>query len=177
MISFDDKGGGYFEQIRLRGFNFEAQKEKKLVYTTFGFFDSPTKEEKKQRVLSNASHITLRKVSGARFFESRKIYENRNINFLKGMRFVAERECFLTLDNTFDERFVDEFQLKVVTRRISRYDFIMPKYRFPYKGVEFNHFLFYVKMCQGNIKMKSYHQVTRSDTMCKASTSRKICFF
>ena len=54
-INLDDKGGEYFEQIRLRGFNFEAQKEKKLVCTTFGFFNRLTKEEKKAaEIVSNA---------------------------------------------------------------------------------------------------------------------------
>ena len=38
MISLDDKSGGYFEQIRLRGFNLELKKKKKLVYTTFSLF-------------------------------------------------------------------------------------------------------------------------------------------
>ena len=58
----------YFEQIRIRGFNFEAQNDKKLVYRTFGFIKSLTKEKKIAIVIvSNATHVTLGKVPGARF--------------------------------------------------------------------------------------------------------------
>ena len=44
-------------------------------------------------MISGASHITLRIVTGARFFVLKKIYEYRNVKLLKGMRFVAERGC------------------------------------------------------------------------------------
>ena len=70
--------------------------------------------------------MTLRKVPGTRFFALRKIYENRNVNFLKGMQFVAERDCRLTLGYAFDERFVYEIKLKNETRRTYKYNFIMP---------------------------------------------------
>lgn len=68
-------------------------------------------------MISDASHITLRIVTGARFFASKKIYECRNVNLSKGMRFVAERGCCLTLDYALDERFVYGFELKNVRKK------------------------------------------------------------
>ena len=66
-INFDDKGGGYFKQIRLRGFR-SSKREKTFIYNLW-FFNSLTKEEKKAvAIVSNAFHITLRKVPGARVF-------------------------------------------------------------------------------------------------------------
>ena len=61
------------------------------------------------------------------------------------MRFVGEKDCRLTLGYAFDERFVYEFELKNKTRRISKYDFVMPNSRLPNKGVEFDHFRFVFK--------------------------------
>ena len=46
----------------------------------------------------------------------------------------------LTLCYAFDERFVYKLEQKNVARRISRHDFIIPNYKLPNKGVEFNHF-------------------------------------
>ena len=45
------------------------------------------------------------------------------------MQFVAEKDFRLTLGYAFDERFVYGFELKNVTRRISKYNFTMPNYR------------------------------------------------
>ena len=45
------------------------------------------------------------------------------------MQLVAEKDFRLTLGYAFDERFVYEFELKNVTRRISKYNLIMPNYR------------------------------------------------
>ena len=66
------------------------------------------------------------------------------------MQFVTERDCRLTLGYAFDERFVYEFKLKNVTRRISKHDFIMLNYRIPNRGVEFNHFRL-LKKCTKSI--------------------------
>ena len=65
------------------------------------------------------------------------------------MQFVTERDCCLTLGYAFDERFVYEFELKNVTRRISKHDFIMLNYIIPNRGVEFYHL-----NNQINIKLK-----------------------
>ena len=47
----------------------EAQKEKKLLYTTFGFLTAwPKKKKKAVAIVSTAFHIILRKVPGARVF-------------------------------------------------------------------------------------------------------------
>ena len=73
-INFDDKDNGYFEQIKLRGINFEDHKDKKHVHTAFVFFNRLSEEEKKPVVMiSGALHITLRIRPGARFFVPRKI--------------------------------------------------------------------------------------------------------
>ena len=48
--------------------------------------------------------------------------------------------------------FVYEFELKNVIRRISRYDFIMPNYRLPNKGAEFDHFRFFCKNAPNQYK-------------------------
>ena len=102
---------------------FIYQKEVSLDNEKYFTTSMPVKnsiEKKKSKniaMVSNASHITLIKVPEARFFISRKIYENRNVNFFKGMQFVAGRRCRSTLGYAFDERFVYELELKNVTRR------------------------------------------------------------
>ena len=58
-------------------------------------------------------------------FCANKIFDNRNINRFKRMRFVAERDCPLTFGYASDERFICEFEIKNGTRRIFRYDFVM----------------------------------------------------
>ena len=67
-VNFDDKDGNVFEQIKVREFNFEQKKERKLVCTTKNYFKTLSPAEKKAMVMiSDASHIALRKVVGARF--------------------------------------------------------------------------------------------------------------
>ena len=74
---------------------------------------------------------------------SKKIFDYRNANFLKGMQFVGVRDCHLTLGYAFYEKFVYEFELKNVTKSISKFNFIMPNYRLKNGGVEFDFFTFF----------------------------------
>ena len=68
------------------------------------------------------------------------------------MKFVAGRHCRSTLGYAFDERFVYELELKNVTRRISKYDFIMRNYRLPNRGIEFDHFKFFCENAPNQYK-------------------------
>ena len=122
-------------------------------------------------MVSNASHITLIKVPEARIFILRKIYKNGTVNFFKGMQFVAGRDCRSTLGYAFDERFVYELELKNVTKRISKYYFIMRNYRLPNRGIEFDHFKFFAKMHRINIKDMLNHQATWLDTISKTTVT------
>ena len=68
------------------------------------------------------------------------------------MGFVAERRCHLTLGYAFDEKFVYEFELKNVTKKISKYNFILLNYRLLKKGIEFNHFNFFCEKAPNQYK-------------------------
>lgn len=131
----------------------KVKKKKNLYIQPLFFLTAWPKKKKAITIASNVSHITLRKVPVERSFVSRKIYENRNFNFLRRTQFTAEWDTRLNIGYAIDESSIYEFELKNVKKRNSRHNFIKPNYRISNKGVELDYFLLFVKMRQGNIKM------------------------
>ena len=62
------------------------------------------------------------------------------------MKFVNKQDIRMTLGNDLDERYVCEFKLKNVTKKLASYNFTEPNYRLPNSGDEFNVFSFF---CDG----------------------------
>ena len=88
------------------------------------------------------------------------------------MQLVAEKDFRLTLGYAFDERFVYEFELKNVTRRISKYNFIMPNYRLSNRLLNLT--ILSCFFCEnGPIIIKDIlnHQATRLDTISKTAAT------
>ena len=88
------------------------------------------------------------------------------------MQLVTEKDFRLTLGYAFDERFVYEFELKNVTRRISKYNLIMPNYRLSNRLLNLT--ILSCFFCEnGPIIIKDIlnHQATRLDTISKTAAT------
>ena len=106
--SLDNKRPYYSEQIRKQAFNKEKRKERKIVYTTSGYFKTLMPEEKKAvALIIKGNRLTIRAVPDTRFFVPEKIYNERRRNFLKNATFVAKYNVRLILG--FDFEFDFEF--------------------------------------------------------------------
>ena len=116
--------------MRRRYFKQKKRKEKKLVYTTSEYFKTLTPEEKNTVALvAKGNKLTIRAIPGARFFVEEIIYNQRRINFLKNVTFVAKYDVRLILGFDFDEKSIYEFRLKNETVNMTIWDFSLPFFR------------------------------------------------
>ena len=116
--------------MRRRYFKQKKRKERKLVYTTSEYFKTLTPEEKNTVALvAKGNKLTIRAIPGARFFVAETIYNQRRINFLKNVTFVAKYDVRLILGFDFDEKSIYEFRLKNETVNMTIWDFSLPFFR------------------------------------------------
>ena len=77
------------------------------------YYKTLTTEEKKALALvAKGNKLMMRAVPGARFFVPETIYNQKRINFLKNVTFVAKYDVRLILGFDFDEKSIYEFSLK-----------------------------------------------------------------
>ena len=112
-VNFDDKDGNVFEQIKVREFNFEQKKERKLVCTTKNYFKTLSPAEKKGHGNDfRCFSYRPEKSSRSEIFVFEQIYNRRNQNFLKGIVFLNKINARLALGYDLDERYIYELRLK-----------------------------------------------------------------
>ena len=90
--------------------------------------------------------LMMRAVPGARFFVPETIYNQKRINFLKNVTFVAKYDVRLILGFDFDEKSIYEFRLKNETVNMTIWDFSLPFFRIKGRGLYFDQFRFF---CEG----------------------------
>ena len=90
-----------------------------------------TTDEKKKVVLISMSknNYTLSKIPVARCFISKKLYDNRNHNFLKGLKEPTKVVARTVLDYDTMQRYIYEVELKDTNVSVRQKDFILPEWR------------------------------------------------
>ena len=76
----------------------------------------------------------MRVVPGARFFVSETIYNQRRINFLKNVTFVAKHDVRLILGFGFDEKSIYEFRPENEAVNMTIWDFSLPFFSIKGRG-------------------------------------------
>ena len=90
-------------------------------------FEKETNSERKYVALvSGRLTLTLQSVPGAKFFVSKRIYDNRLMNFLKNSTLVVERDVRLICGLDLDEKSTFEFKFKPGRLYLTAWDYILP---------------------------------------------------
>ena len=103
-------------------FNIEKSNEKKT-----SLYNSRVLEKSTDNI-DGGGEIILSKIDGARFFVSAALYERRNNNFLKGLRWKKVNSHF-TIGYSLRQRFIYDIELKDKGTILTRDDFILLSYR------------------------------------------------
>ena len=103
-------------------------------------------------MVAKGDRLTVTAVPGTRLFVPEKIYDEGKQNFFKNIIFVAKHNVRLILGFNFDKKSICEFRLKNKTINMTIWDFSLPFFCIKIKGLNFDHFNFFVKVLHDNIK-------------------------
>ena len=84
------------------------------------------RKKKYVALVSGRLTLTLQSVPGGKFFVSKRIYDNRLMNFLKNSTLVVERDVRLICGLDLDEKSTFEFKFKPGRLYLTAWDYILP---------------------------------------------------
>ena len=123
--------GPFLENVRRQLFSLEKNIDSKHVYTTFHQRKKRTPDQKKKVVLISMSknNYTMSKIPGARCFISQEMYDNRNENFLKGLKILRSVNAEVITSYKLKQLYLYEVELKGMNVDVRQKDFILPEWR------------------------------------------------
>ena len=103
-------------------------------------------------LVAKGNKLMMRAVPGARLFVPETIYNQRKINLLKNVTFVAKYDVRLILGFNFDEKSIYEFRLENETVNMTIWDFSLPFFRIKEEVYILTNLDFFVKVSHQNTK-------------------------
>ena len=103
-------------------------------------------------LVAKGNKLMMRAVPGARLFVPETIYNQRKINHLKNVTFVAKYDVRLILGFNFDEKSIYEFRLENETVNMTIWDFSLPFFRIKEEVYILTNLDFFVKVSHQNTK-------------------------
>ena len=103
-------------------------------------------------LVAEGNKLMMRAVPGARLFVPETIYDQRKINLLKNVTFVAKYGVRLILGFNFDEKSIYEFRLENETVNMTIWDFSLPFFRIKEEVYILTNLGFFVKVSHQNTK-------------------------
>ena len=103
-------------------------------------------------LVAEGNKLMMRAVPGARLFVPETIYDQRKINLLKNVTFVAKYDVRLILGFNFDEKSIYEFRLENETVNMTIWDFSLPFFRIKEEVYILTNLGFFVKVSHQNTK-------------------------
>ena len=103
-------------------------------------------------LVAKGNKLMIRAVRGARFFVPETIYNQRRINVLKNVTFVAKHDVRLILGFGFDEKSIDEFRLENEAANMTIWDFSLPFFSIKGRGLYFDKFRFFYRCAPSQYK-------------------------
>ena len=103
-------------------------------------------------LVAKGNKLMMRAVPGARLFVPETIYNQRKINLLKNVTFVAKYDERLILGFNLDEKSIYEFRLENETVNMTIWDFSLPFFRIKEEVYILTNLDFFVKVSHQNTK-------------------------
>ena len=136
------------------------------MYTTYEYFKILATEKMTVALVAKGNKLMTRAVPGARLFVPETIYNQRKINLLKNVTFIAKYDVRLILGFNFDEKSIYEFRLENEIVNMTIWDFSLPFFRIKEEVYILTNLDFFVKVFHQNTKKKSNLQKTGRNILC-----------